>query len=109
MGWVAQPSECRRCGQTEGILHLHNEDYDVTLYTLRKVFDRFPVDITDEELKNINEVLEPICWRCHMIHHSNHRNPEACEQYWVDLKNGKKFPPVYKHNFNILKYEHGIN
>lgn len=109
MGWIPKPSKCRRCGQTEGILHLHNEDYDVTLYTLRKVFDRFPVDITAEELKNINEVLEPICWRCHMIHHSNHRNPEACEQYWVDLKNGKKFPPVYKHNFNILKYEHGIN
>ena len=109
MGWVPQPSECRRCGQVDGILHLHNEDYDVTLYTLEEVFARFPVHITDEEIEKINVVLEPICWRCHMIHHSIHRSPLACKQYWTDLKDGKKFSPVYKHNFSILKKEHGIN
>lgn len=29
-GWIQDPKKCNRCGQEEGILHLHNEDYDVT-------------------------------------------------------------------------------
>ena len=45
MGWIPQPKICRRCGQDKGILHLHNEDYDVTYYTLRDVFNSFPVTI----------------------------------------------------------------
>ena len=45
-GWIQDPKKCNRCGQEEGILHLHNEDYDVTYYTLEKVFDRSPINIT---------------------------------------------------------------
>lgn len=107
-GWIPEPRVCRRCNQDEGIIHLHNEDYDVTLYTLQEVFERKPVEITEQELKDINLVLEPLCWRCHMIHHSKFRAPEKCAEYWDDIKQGVWFPPVYKHNFNILKEEHGI-
>jgi hypothetical protein len=107
-GWIENPKECRRCGQTEGILHLHNEDYDITLNTLTEAFDRFPISITEDELKAIDGALEPICWRCHMIHHSVRRNPAAVKLYFEEVKQGKKFAPVYKHNFNILKYEHNI-
>ena len=108
MGWIENPSKCNRCGQTEGILHLHNEDYDVTYYTLKEVFNRFPISITVEEQEKVNSVLEQICWRCHMMHHSVKRNKQAVEKYFVEIKNGKKYPPVYKHDFTILKRDHNV-
>lgn len=108
MGWIENPSKCNRCGQTEGILHLHNEDYDVTYYTLKEVFNRFPISITVEEQEKVNSVLEQICWRCHMMHHSVRRNKQAVEKYFVEIKNGKKYPPVYKHDFTILKRDHNV-
>ncbi len=108
MGWIENPSKCNRCGQTDGILHLHNEDYDVTYYTLKEVFNRFPISITVEEQEKVNSVLEQICWRCHMMHHSVRRNKQAVEKYFVEIKNGKKYPPVYKHDFTILKRDHNV-
>jgi|TARA_R100001510_G_C7654982_1_gene213879 hypothetical protein len=108
LGWIASPTCCNRCGQTKGILHLHNEDYDVTYYTLKKVFDRFPVTITKEEKDKVNSVLEEICWRCHMLHHSVRRNKQAVEKYFAEIKNGKQYPPVYKHDFTILKRDHNV-
>ncbi len=108
MGWIENPSKCNRCGQTEGILHLHNEDYDITYYTLKEVFNRFPISITVEEQEKVNSVLEQICWRCHMMHHSVRRNKQAVEKYFVEIKNGKKYPPVYRHDFTILKRDHNV-
>lgn len=107
-GWIENPKKCNRCGQTEGILHLHNEDYDITYYTLKEVSERFPVSITKEEIEKVNSVLEPLCWRCHMMHHSVGRNKEAVAKYFEEIKNGKKWPPVYKHNFTILKIDHNV-
>lgn len=108
LGWIAQPKQCRRCGQTKGILHLHNEDYDVTYYTLTEAFNRFPVSITEHELSELDRVLEPICWRCHMMHHSVGRNKQAVEQYFSEVALGKQWPPVYKHDFTILNRDHGL-
>ena len=102
MGWIQNPKCCNRCGQTEGILHLHNEDYDATYYTLHEAFQRFPIQITKEEHKIINDALEEICWRCHMMHHSKHRRPQAVENYFKEIAAGKQYPPVYKHDFSIL-------
>jgi len=108
MGWIPEPKECRRCGQDKGILHLHNEDYDVTFYTLEEVFNRFPISITQEEINKLNHVLEPICWRCHMMHHSKSRNPKAVELYFQEVNAGKQWPPVYRHDFTILNRDHGL-
>lgn len=108
MGWIQNPRKCNRCGQDKGILHLHNEDYDVTYNTLSEVFNRFPISITKEELDNVNSVLEEICWRCHMMHHSAYRNREAVKKYFEEVKQGKMYEPVYKHNFDILKYDHNV-
>lgn len=108
MGWIPQPKVCRRCKQDKGILHLHNEDYDITYYTLRDVFNRFPVSITQEEVDKINEVLEPICWRCHMMHHSVGRNKEAVDFYFQEISSGKQYPPVFRHDFTILKRDHNV-
>jgi len=108
MGWIPYPKKCNRCGQVHGIIHTHNEDYDVTFYTLDEVFNRFPISITSEELERLNMVLEPLCWRCHMMHHSKRRAPKAVKQYFQDVASGKQFPPVYKHDFNILKRDHNV-
>jgi hypothetical protein len=43
-----------------------------------------------------------------MVEHSKHRAPAACEKYWAAVKTGTVFPAVMKHNFEILKEDHGI-
>ena len=108
MGWIPQPKTCNRCAQDKGIIHLHNEDYDVTFYTLEEVFNRFPVEITADEMQKVNSVLEPLCWRCHMMHHSKGRNPKAVEGYFKQVANGRQWPPVYRHDFAILKKDHNV-
>jgi hypothetical protein len=107
-GWIDREYCCQRCGQSEGIIHLHNEDYGVTLEILTKVFKRARVLITKYERARINGVLEELCWRCHMVHHSEHRAPKQCKEYWAAIADGHVFPPVYKHDFSILRREHGI-
>jgi hypothetical protein len=77
---------CNRCKQTEGIIHYHNHDYS-----------------------HPTKYLEPLCWRCHMILHSIRRNPEAVNDYWSEIFQGKQYPPVFKHDFSILRRDHGIN
>ena len=84
-GIIPKPHTCNRCGQTKGIIQYHNEDYSDPI-----------------------KYLEMLCWRCHIIHHSVRRNPEAVRLYFEEVKSGKIFPPVFKHNFDILKQEHGI-
>ena len=84
-GIIPKAHTCNRCGQTEGIIQYHNEDYSDPI-----------------------KYLEMLCWRCHMIHHSTRRNPGAVKAYFEEVASGKRYPPVYKHDFNILKRDHGI-
>lgn len=101
MGLLEEPKKCRVCGQTEGILMTHNKNYDVTLKYVPKMIAG---TATQEEIEAVKEVLVPLCWRCHMIYHSKHRNPKAYKKYFEEVKDGKKvYPPVYHHDFNILK------
>lgn len=86
---------------------LHNNDYDVTLDILGAYYSNGTL-ISIEDMVRLNEALEEMCWRCHMIHHSIRRNPTACSLYWEEIVKGKVFDPVLKHNFNILKDQHGI-
>jgi hypothetical protein len=85
-GIILPAKKCNRCGQEEGIIHYHNHDYS-------------------DPIKH----LEPLCWRCHMILHSEHRAPEACRSYWEAIAAGKRFPPVLKSNLLILRKDHGID
>lgn len=99
-GLIKYPRECSICGQTKGILMTHNKNYDVTLKYLPKLLEG---SANEMEIKQVHEVLMPICWRCHMILHSYKRNPNACREYFNEVKNGKQYPPVYKHDFDVLK------
>lgn len=107
-GWIKPRTKCERCTQGEGILHTHNSNYDVTMRILTEVFNRPRPFITDEEKAAVNAVIEILCWKCHMILHSEYRAPAACAKYWAEIAEGKVFAPVYKHDFSILKRDHNI-
>ena len=99
-GLIEAPHKCKICGQTKGILMTHNRNYDVTLNYLPKLLVG---TASEEEKAQIRQVLISLCWRCHMILHSYHRNPTAYRKYFHEVKIGKQYPPVYKHDFDILK------
>lgn len=101
-GWIKQPSKCNRCGQKEGILHLHNDDYDWTLDVLPLYLDGTK-ELDDKGREDIATCCEEICWTCHMIHHSEHRNKDAHKKYFDKVKTGWISPPVYKHDFSVLR------
>lgn len=100
MGLLKEPKKCRVCGQDKGILHTHNKNYDITLNLVPKMING---TATEEEIESVKEVLVPLCWRCHMIYHSYRRNQSAYKKYFEEVKAGKVYPPVYKHDFDILK------
>ena len=75
-------TKCSICGQDKGIRHYHCEDYS--------------------EEKILDDVV-PVCWRCHMMIHSRFRHRKAFEIYMSEVKGGKRYPPVYRHNFDILE------
>ena len=84
-GGIPKPTKCEFCGQTKGIIQYHNEDYS-----------------------HPTKYLRVWCWRCHMMHHSRNRAPEAVKAYFDAVSAGKKFAPVYRHDFKILADEHGV-
>ena len=81
----AEELGCEWCGQKEGIIDYHNENYS-----------------------HPTKYLKALCWRCHMIHHSMYRNPEAFKKYFQRVAEGEQDPPVYKRDFNILREDYGI-
>lgn len=105
LGLIKPPTQCKICGQTEGILHYHNQNYDVTLNNVPKMLNG---TATEEELQEIKDVLLPICYRCHMILHSEHRNKKAHDRYFEEVKNGKMYPPSFKPIYFRIMKEHGF-
>lgn len=105
LGLLEEPKKCKFCGQEKGILHTHNENYGVTLELVPKMIAG---TATEEEIQKVKDVLWPICWRCHMIWHSKHRAPQQVEKYFEEVRNGKQYPPVFVHNFDILRRDHNI-
>jgi len=86
--WKIPPANelwCNRCWQKEWIIDYHNENYS-----------------------HPTKYLEPLCFRCHIIHHSQRRAPEACKKYWEEIKNGKQYPPVYKRDMSIFRKDNNI-
>jgi hypothetical protein len=86
-GQLNKAEVCNRCKQIKGIIHYHLEDYNLP--------------VTEEK-------IEHLCWRCHMMHHSKRRNPEAVATYFKEVAEGKQYKPVFTHNFDILKIDHNV-
>lgn len=75
---------CNRCGQDKGIRDYHNEDYS-----------------------HPTKYLEPLCYVCHMVHHSDHKDAAGCEAYWAWVKAGNRTKPLYSRSYGVL-YALGI-
>lgn len=84
--WAAgrrrRPQRCEACGQDQGIIHAHAEDYSEPFG-----------DHTDEY---------KLCYRCHMMLHCRFRNFMAWEHYRDQVRDGFQFAPVTRPNFQEI-------
>jgi hypothetical protein len=69
-GSMARPACCVACGQTEGALHAHHEDYDRP----------------DEWV--------PLCITCHLMLHCRNRNRQAWDTYRHRIRMGWRSEPL---------------
>ncbi len=86
-GTLERPCKCCACGQTEGIIDAHAEDYSLP----------FSAGKTDEF---------HLCFRCHMMVHCRHRNPRAWQRYRDAIAAGQRFAPFLRRNFPGFCAEH---
>lgn len=66
--------QCDACGQTEGHLERHSEDYSAPYGP------------------HIGKFV--LCYRCHMMVHCRHRDPEKWDTYRLLIRLGFRFPPI---------------
>jgi len=78
-GVIPPSTVCERCGETEGKIMYHNEDYSDPI-----------------------KYLESLCWTCHMMHHNYKRNPKSHKRYFEKVAEGFMAPPVYVHDWSKL-------
>lgn len=93
LGLWNEPKKCRFCGQRHGILQTHCTDYDVSLNGLPKVLDG---TISADEREKLEDVLIPVCWRCHMMIHKAEYHPLSSQYYFKLVKDGARFKPVFR-------------
>lgn len=84
-GTRTAPTECMACGQKEGVIEAHSEDYS----------EPFGDHIG----------AYAFCYRCHMMIHCRFRSPEAWNSYRLQVRNGTVFAACYTRNFQkIVSY-----
>jgi hypothetical protein len=73
---LANPTKCDACGQTEGLLQRHSEDYSSPFGP------------------HIGAIS--FCHRCHMLVHFRFRSPDAWKDYRLAIADGWCFAPLYR-------------
>ena len=73
LGWLKELTLCSICQSSDKKTEFHNNDYDATYYTLKDVFARNPVSISDAEKKLVNDALVSVCRSCHLKMHKEER------------------------------------
>ncbi len=76
------PPHCRACGQTEGAMCYHTEDYS--------------------EPHGAHTIAFEICYVCHMMIHCRHRGRERWLQYIFGVAKGHTYPPIFGWNFKAF-------
>jgi len=76
-----RPLGCDACGQTEGVIEAHSEDYSEPF---GDHIGRFG-----------------LCYRCHMALHCRFKNLEAWETYKQHIRDGRIFRPIGR-NFPVF-------
>lgn len=86
-GKVPPLKVCSACGQTEGKLQYHNDDYAPETFI---------------------ENTRVLCYSCHMVHHIYHNNPNnmGARLYIQFIRSGRKFKP---NNGNFGKLTAGLS
>lgn len=85
-GRLPKPEECGACGQREGQLDDHAEDYS--------------------EPFGPQTVQFPLCYRCHMMLHCRFTSSEAFEAYRAAVATGIRFPAMHRRDFGVLTFQH---
>lgn len=83
-GTLNRPTQCCACGQREGVLDAHAEDYS----------EPFKAGVTDQY---------HLCFRCHMMVHCRQYNKAAWEKYKANIMSGMIYEPFYKRDFGNFK------
>ena len=78
-----RPSKCCACGQTQGIIDAHAEDYS-------------------EPFGDQTEKYH-LCYRCHLILHCRHHDQAAWDKYRADIRSGLRYAPCFSRSFGIIK------
>jgi hypothetical protein len=78
-GALPRPNICRACGQTEGAIDGHAEDYSAPFGPHIQGFW--------------------LCYRCHLMLHCRFQSSRAFGLYAVAVANGWRWEPVYQRNF----------
>jgi hypothetical protein len=81
---LAKPTKCCACGQDEGIMDAHAEDYS----------EPFQAGKTD---------AFHLCFRCHMMVHCRHRNKLGWINYKQAIKSGTVFAPFFRRDWDTFK------
>ena len=84
-GLWSLPTRCSACGQTEGVIDAHWEDYS-------KPFD------TERDI--------PLCFRCHMMVHMRDRNPRGWDRYRALVRSGYRGEPLFQRSIGAVIRDH---
>ncbi len=79
----SKPKVCMACGQTEGLLQEHSEDYS----------EPFGSHIGSYEF----------CYRCHITLHCRFSSHTAWEKYKEFLRAGYRWEPIHGSNFDLIR------
>ena len=79
-GVFPRPSRCCACGQTEGVIDAHAEDYS-------------------EPFTHAKLMRYPLCFICHMMVHCRFANMAAWNRYRAAIGNGYRFAAFPGRNF----------
>ena len=79
-GKLAKPSVCHACGQTQGVIDAHAEDYS----------EPFAAGKTDQY---------HLCFQCHMMVHCRFHHLEKWRWYKEAVADGMTFEPYFKRDF----------
>lgn len=73
-GEIPEPTECLACGQTEGAIHGHSEDY------------------------SNDHIHIAICITCHLMLHTRFQKPELWDNYKLAVRHGFRGRALQQHN-----------
>jgi hypothetical protein len=86
-GVLARPVQCVACGQNEGIIDAHAENYS----------EPFAAGKTDQF---------HLCFTCHMMVHCRFRHPDDWRYYKAVIQSGGRYAPVFSRDIGGFRAKH---